>query len=84
MALLVIASHLHQILGVDEEKRRELKRINRMKNGSWSSSFKGAEKCCNFVNSPKRIKLRLTFDNEHMFGIIQMKHQSNRVGFFSL
>jgi hypothetical protein len=31
MALLVIAAHLHQILGVDEEQKQELNRVKRMK-----------------------------------------------------
>jgi hypothetical protein len=30
-ALLIIAAHLHEILGVDEEMRRELRKIKHMK-----------------------------------------------------
>jgi hypothetical protein len=30
-ALLIIAAHLHQILGVDEETKQELKRIKKFK-----------------------------------------------------
>lgn len=30
-ALLVVAAHLHEILGVDEETRRELSRVKHMK-----------------------------------------------------
>jgi hypothetical protein len=48
MALLVIASHLHQILGVDEEKRRELKRINRMKKWQLEQLVQGRRKMLQF------------------------------------
>ncbi|SDN21546.1 hypothetical protein SAMN04487897_102169 [Paenibacillus sp. yr247] len=48
MALLVIASHLHQILGVDEEKRKELSRINRMKRWKLEQLVQGRRKMLQF------------------------------------
>lgn len=48
MALLVIASHLHQILGVDEEKRKELSRINRMKKWQLEQLVQGRRKLLQF------------------------------------
>ena len=48
MALLVIASHLHQILGVDEEKRKELNRIDRMKKWQLEQLIQGRRKLLQF------------------------------------
>ncbi|MGG1519640.1 hypothetical protein ABE504_29835 [Paenibacillus oryzisoli] len=48
MALLVVAAHLHQILGVDEEKRRELSRINRMKKWQTEQLLQGRKKLLQF------------------------------------
>ncbi|MFD0692471.1 hypothetical protein ACFQZT_00035 [Paenibacillus sp. GCM10027628] len=48
MALLVVAAHLHHILGVDEEKRRELKRINRMKKWQLEQALQGSRKMLQF------------------------------------
>lgn len=44
MALLVVAAHLHQLLGVDEEKRRELKRIKKMKRWQLEQALQGRRK----------------------------------------
>ncbi|WP_326072403.1 hypothetical protein [Paenibacillus alba] len=48
MALLVIAAHLHQILGVDEEKRQELSRIKRMKKWQMEQLVQGRRKMLQF------------------------------------
>ena len=48
MALLVTASHLHQILGVDEEKRKEMSRINRMKKWQLEQLVQGRRKLLQF------------------------------------
>ncbi|MBD0382771.1 hypothetical protein [Paenibacillus sedimenti] len=48
MALLVIAAHLHHILGVDEEKRKELTRINRMKKWQMEQTLQGRRKLLQF------------------------------------
>ncbi len=44
LALLVIAAHLHQILGVDEEKRQELVRVKRMKRWQMEQMLRGKKK----------------------------------------
>jgi hypothetical protein len=41
MALLIIASHLHDLLGVDEETREELVRIKRMKRWQFEQKLTG-------------------------------------------
>jgi hypothetical protein len=41
MALLIVAAHLHQILGVDEEQKQELKRIKRMKKWQVEQLLRG-------------------------------------------
>ncbi|AOZ93857.1 hypothetical protein [Paenibacillus crassostreae] len=38
-ALLVIAAHLHVILGVDEEKKKALERIRQAKYQQWQSKW---------------------------------------------
>ncbi|MEW9698306.1 hypothetical protein [Paenibacillus sp. SI8] len=48
MALLVVAAHLHQILGVDEEKRKELNRIYRMKKWQMEQAIQGRRKLLQF------------------------------------
>jgi hypothetical protein len=48
MALLVVAAHLHQILGVDEEKRKELSRIKRMKKWQLEQAVQGRRKMLQF------------------------------------
>ncbi|WP_235550908.1 hypothetical protein [Paenibacillus sp. Soil787] len=48
MALLVTAAHLHQILGVDEEKRKEMNRINRMKKWQLEQLVQGRRKLLQF------------------------------------
>ncbi|GGI44305.1 hypothetical protein GCM10008018_06440 [Paenibacillus marchantiophytorum] len=48
LAFLVIASHLHQILGVDEEKRKELSRIKRMKKWQMEQLVQGRRKMLQF------------------------------------
>ncbi|NEW07774.1 hypothetical protein GK047_17375 [Paenibacillus sp. SYP-B3998] len=48
MALLVIAAHLHHILGVDEEKRKELNRIKRMKKWQLEQIVQGRRKMLQF------------------------------------
>ncbi|MFC5451963.1 hypothetical protein [Paenibacillus aestuarii] len=48
MALLVVAAHLHHILGVDEEKRKELNRINRMKKWQMEQTLQGRRKMLYF------------------------------------
>ncbi|UJF34723.1 hypothetical protein [Paenibacillus hexagrammi] len=48
MALLVVAAHLHQILGVDEERRKELTRINRMKKWQMEQALQGRKKILQF------------------------------------
>jgi len=44
LSLLVVAAHLHQILGVDEETRKELRRINRMKKWQLEQALGGRRK----------------------------------------
>ena len=41
LALLVVAAHLHEILGVDEEQRQELIRIKRMKKWQLEQALTG-------------------------------------------
>ncbi len=48
MALLIIAAHLHQILGVDEEKRKQQLRINRMKKWQMEQLVQGRRKLLQF------------------------------------
>nr|WP_090671560.1 hypothetical protein [Paenibacillus tianmuensis] len=40
-ALLVIAAHLHELLGVEEETKRELLKIKRMKKWRLEQSLQG-------------------------------------------
>ncbi len=44
LAVLVIAAHLHQILGVDEETRRQLARVKRYRSWQWSRMISGKPK----------------------------------------
>jgi hypothetical protein len=44
LALLIVAAHLHEILGVDQETRRELSRIDRMKKWQLEQSLQGKRK----------------------------------------
>jgi hypothetical protein len=44
LALVIVAAHLHEILGVDEEIRREQSRINRMKKWQIEQSLRGKRK----------------------------------------
>lgn len=43
-ALIIIAAHLHEILGVDEETRNELSRIDRMKKWQTEQMLSGKRK----------------------------------------
>lgn len=43
-ALLIVAAHLHEILGVDEETRKELSRIDRMKKWQAEQMLSGKRK----------------------------------------
>ncbi|KIL42379.1 hypothetical protein SD70_00050 [Gordoniibacillus kamchatkensis] len=47
-ALLVVAAHLHAILGVDEETREELGRIGRMKKWQLEKTLQGKSKQLQF------------------------------------
>jgi hypothetical protein len=47
MSLLVVAAHLHEILGVDEEQRQELNRVKRMKKWQVERMFRSR------LNPPK-------------------------------
>lgn len=44
LALLIVAAHLHEILGVDEETREELGRIDRMKKWQLEKTLQGKRK----------------------------------------
>jgi len=44
MALLVIAAHLHQIIGVDEETKKQLERINKYKKWRMEQFILGKSK----------------------------------------
>lgn len=44
MALLIIASHLHQLIGVDEETKKELVRINKYKKWRMEQFIMGKSK----------------------------------------
>jgi hypothetical protein len=44
LALLVIAAHLHEILGVDEEQRKELLKVKRMKKWQMEQTLRGKRK----------------------------------------
>lgn len=43
-ALLVVAAHLHEILGVDEEERRELNRVKYMRKWQLEQLLRGSKK----------------------------------------
>ncbi|TBL75175.1 hypothetical protein [Paenibacillus thalictri] len=47
-ALLIIAAHLHEILGVDEEARKEHSRIKRMKKWQLEQLIRGKRKQLQF------------------------------------
>ena len=40
-ALLVVAAHLHEILGVDEERRRQMNRIKRLRRWQLEQLLRG-------------------------------------------
>jgi hypothetical protein len=44
MALLIIAAHLHQLIGVDEETKKELVRINKYKKWRMEQFILGKSK----------------------------------------
>ncbi|HEY0826532.1 MAG TPA: hypothetical protein VGE40_00405 [Bacilli bacterium] len=44
LAMLVIAAHLHQILGVDEETRKQLARVKRYKSWQLAEMINGKPK----------------------------------------
>jgi hypothetical protein len=44
LALLIVAAHLHEILGVDEETREELDRIGKMKKRQLERTLQGKRK----------------------------------------
>jgi flagellar biosynthesis protein FliR len=48
MALLVIAAHLHEILGVDQEQKQELIRIKRMKRWQLVQAVQGKRRILQF------------------------------------
>jgi hypothetical protein len=48
MALLVIAAHLHEILGVDQEQKQELIRIKRMKRWQLEQAVQGKRRILQF------------------------------------
>ncbi len=43
-ALLVVAAHLHQLLGVEEETKRELLKVKRMKRWKMEQALQGRRK----------------------------------------
>ncbi|WP_159881601.1 hypothetical protein [Paenibacillus puerhi] len=43
-ALLIVAAHLHELLGVEEEKKRQLLRIKRMKRWQLQQTVAGKRK----------------------------------------
>jgi len=43
-ALVIVAAHLHEILGVDEEQRREIKRIKQMRRWQLEQLLNGRTK----------------------------------------
>lgn len=43
-ALLVVAAHLHQLLGVEEETKRELLKVKRMKRWKLEQALQGRRK----------------------------------------
>lgn len=43
-SLMIVAAHLHELLGVDEEKRKELDKIKRMKRWQMEQLVKGKRK----------------------------------------
>ena len=47
-ALLIIAAHLHEILGVDEEERKERNRIKRMKKWQLEQLIRGKRNLLQF------------------------------------
>lgn len=47
-ALLIIAAHLHEILGVEEEQRKELGRVKRMKKWQLEQMLGGKRKMLQF------------------------------------
>ncbi|WP_338043659.1 hypothetical protein [Paenibacillus hamazuiensis] len=47
-ALMVIAAHLHEILGVDEEARKEMSRVKKMKKWQFEQMLQGRRKMLQF------------------------------------
>lgn len=43
-ALMIVASHLHELLGVDEETKRELAKVRRMKRWQMEQMVRGKRK----------------------------------------
>lgn len=50
-ALMIIAAHLHELLGVDEEQRRELAKIKRMKAWQLEQAVQGRRRMLQFRKS---------------------------------
>jgi hypothetical protein len=44
MALLIVAAHLHELLGVEEETRRELLKVKKMKRWQLEQMLQGRRK----------------------------------------
>ncbi|GAA4835665.1 hypothetical protein GCM10023310_11420 [Paenibacillus vulneris] len=47
-ALLIIAAHLHELLGVDEEAREEMEKVKRMKKWQLEQMVQGKRKMLQF------------------------------------
>jgi hypothetical protein len=47
-ALMIVAAHLHEILGVDEEMKREMGRVKRMKAWQLEKLMQGKRKMLQF------------------------------------
>ncbi|MEV2629380.1 hypothetical protein ABND78_16110 [Paenibacillus larvae] len=43
-ALFVVAAHLHELLGVDEERRQQMNRVQRMKKWQTEQTLQGRRK----------------------------------------
>jgi hypothetical protein len=47
-ALVIIGAHLHELIGVDEQKKREITRVKRMKSWQFEKLIQGKRKMLQF------------------------------------
>jgi hypothetical protein len=47
-ALMIVAAHLHELIGVDEQKKREITKVKRMKSWRLEQMVQGRRKLLQF------------------------------------